>query len=71
MPGRTGSAIKPDVAIQLAKDYNNIVGIKEASGNIHNVEYLIKNRPDGFHVYSGDDGIAMLCNFSTYFYWSV
>lgn len=62
VPGRTGSAIKPDVAIQLAKDYNNIVGIKEASGNIHNVEYLIKNRPDGFHVYSGDDGIAMLCN---------
>ncbi len=62
VPGRTGSAIKPDVAIQLAKDFSNIVGIKEASGNIHNIEYLIKNRPEGFHVYSGDDGISMLCN---------
>ncbi|MCQ2203214.1 MAG: 4-hydroxy-tetrahydrodipicolinate synthase [Bacteroidales bacterium] len=62
VPGRTGSAIKPDVAIQLAKDYSNIVGIKEASGNIQNVGYLIQHRPEGFHVYSGDDGISMLCN---------
>lgn len=62
VPGRTGSSIKPEVAIQLAKDFGNIVGIKEASGNLHNVEYLLKNRPAGFHVYSGDDGISMLCN---------
>lgn len=62
VPGRTGSAIKPEVAIQLAKDYNNIVGIKEASGNLANVSFLLQNRPEGFHVYSGDDGISMLCN---------
>ncbi len=62
VPGRTGSAIKPDVAIQLAADHKNIVGIKEASGNLHNIEYLLKHRQEGFRVYSGDDGIAMMCN---------
>lgn len=62
VPGRTGSAIKPEVAIKLANDHKNIVGIKEASGNIANIGYLIQNRPEGFHVYSGDDGISMLCN---------
>lgn len=62
VPGRTGSSIKPDVAIKLAKDHKNIVGIKEASGNIANISYLIQHRPEGFHVYSGDDSISMLCN---------
>lgn len=62
VPGRTGSAIKPDVVLRLARDYDNIVGIKEASGNVMNVAELISGRPDGFKVYSGDDNISMLCN---------
>ena len=62
VPGRTGSAIKPDVALKLASDFKNIVGIKEASGNVMNVAELIEHRPDGFRVYSGDDNISMLCN---------
>lgn len=62
VPGRTGSAIKPDVAIKLANDFDNIVGIKEASGNISAVAELIAKRPDGFRVYSGDDNLSMLCN---------
>lgn len=62
VPGRTGSAIKADVAIRLANDFENIVGIKEASGNISAVAELISKRPDGFRVYSGDDNLSMLCN---------
>lgn len=62
VPGRTGSAIKPDVAVKLACDFENIVGIKEASGNINATAELIATRPDGFKVYSGDDNLSMLCN---------
>lgn len=62
VPGRTGSAIKPEVALRLAREFDNIVGIKEATGNVMNVAELIDGRPDGFKVYSGDDNISMLCN---------
>lgn len=62
VPGRTGSAIKPEVALKLARDYENIVGIKEATGNLMNIATLIAGRPDGFKVYSGDDNISMLSN---------
>lgn len=62
VPGRTGSAIKPEVALQLARDFENIVGIKEATGNLMNIATLIAGRPDGFKVYSGDDNISMLSN---------
>ncbi len=62
VPGRTGSAIKPDVAIRLANDFENIVGIKEASGSIANIAELLANRPADFRVYSGDDNLSMLCN---------
>lgn len=62
VPGRTGSAIKPEVALKLARDYENIVGIKEATGNLMNIATLIAGRPEGFKVYSGDDNISMLSN---------
>lgn len=62
VPGRTGSAIKPDVALRLAHDFKNIVGIKEATGNFMNMAQLIDGRPEGFKVYSGDDNISMLSN---------
>jgi len=62
VPGRTGSAIKPEVALKLAHDYENIVGIKEATGNLMNIATLIAGRPEGFKVYSGDDNISMLSN---------
>lgn len=62
VPGRTGSAIKPDVALRLAHDFDNIVGIKEATGNLMNIATLIDGRPDGFKIYSGDDNISMLSN---------
>lgn len=62
VPGRTGSAIKADVVVRLANDFNNIVGIKEASGSLANMSQLLATRPEGFLVYSGDDNISMLCN---------
>lgn len=62
VPGRTGSAIKPEVALKLARDFENIVGIKEATGNLMNIATLIAGRPEGFKVYSGDDNISMLSN---------
>lgn len=62
VPGRTGSNIPYDLAIQLAKDHKNIVAIKEAGGNIEVFVNLIANRPEGFKVYSGDDFLSTAAN---------
>lgn len=62
VPGRTGSAIKPTTVFRLANDFENIVGIKEASGNIGVIETLVEGRKKGFKIYSGDDGTSMISN---------
>lgn len=62
VPGRTGSKISVDNAIKLAKSYQNIAGIKEASGDLALFTELIAQRPDGFLVYSGDDFLAASAN---------
>ncbi len=62
VPGRTGSVIPVDVTMRLAREFENVVGIKEASGNINNLATLIQQRPKGFKVYSGDDNLAMMGN---------
>ncbi len=59
VPGRTSSNIAPETAIRLAKEFDNIVAIKEAAGDIVQAMELIKNKPEGFHVISGDDMIAL------------
>lgn len=59
VPGRTGVNMLPDTTLRLAADFKNIVGIKEASGNIEQIEYILENRPQGFKVFSGDDGITL------------
>lgn len=59
VPGRTGVNMLPDTALRLATDCKNIVGIKEASGNIEQIEYILRHRPEGFKVFSGDDGITL------------
>ncbi|HSC52399.1 MAG TPA: 4-hydroxy-tetrahydrodipicolinate synthase [Phnomibacter sp.] len=60
VPGRTSSNISADTAIRLAKDFpGKIIGIKEASGNMVQAMHLIKNRPDGFALISGDDHITL------------
>lgn len=59
VPGRTSSNILPETAIRLANDFDNIVAIKEAAGDIVQAMELIKNKPEGFHIISGDDMIAL------------
>jgi len=55
VPGRTASNIQWQTTIKLAKEFKNIIGIKEASGNISQFTYLLKNKPKEFFVSSGDD----------------
>ena len=59
VPGRTGVNMLPETTLRLAADCKNIVGIKEASGNIEQIEYILRHRPEEFKVFSGDDGITL------------
>lgn len=59
VPSRTGSNMLPSTTIRLANDFDNIVAIKEACGDMVQVQELIKNKPKGFHVISGDDITAL------------
>ena len=58
VPGRTGVNMTAETTLRLANDFENIVAIKEASGNIAQMDEIIKNKPEGFDVVSGDDGIT-------------
>ncbi|MBT8322456.1 MAG: 4-hydroxy-tetrahydrodipicolinate synthase [Eudoraea sp.] len=58
VPGRTGSNVLPETVIRLARDCKNIVGVKEASGELAQIQEVISGRPDGFLVISGDDATA-------------
>ena len=59
VPGRTGSNILPSTVLRLANDFKNVVGIKEAAGDIVQAMQLLKNKPSDFLVISGDDMIAL------------
>jgi 4-hydroxy-tetrahydrodipicolinate synthase len=58
VPGRTGVNMTAETTLRLARDFENVVAIKEASGNITQMDDIIKNKPDHFDVISGDDGIT-------------
>lgn len=58
VPGRTGVNMSAETTLRLAHDFDNIVAIKEASGNITQMDDIIKNKPRNFDVISGDDGIT-------------
>lgn len=58
VPGRTGVNLTAETTLRLANDCDNIVAIKEASGKLDQIEQICKNRPEGFDVLSGDDGIT-------------
>ncbi|MDE7081576.1 MAG: 4-hydroxy-tetrahydrodipicolinate synthase [Muribaculaceae bacterium] len=58
VPGRTGVNMTADTCLRLARDFSNIIGVKEASGNFVQIEEIIKNKPEHFEVISGDDGIT-------------
>lgn len=59
VPGRTSSNMAPSTVIRLANDFDNIVAIKEAAGDIVQAMQLIQQKPDGFLVISGDDMITL------------
>ena len=58
VPGRTGVNMKAETTVRLANDCPNIVAIKEASGNLEQVDEIIKKKPSRFDVISGDDALT-------------
>lgn len=58
VPGRTGVNMTAETTLRVARDFKNVIAVKEASGNITQMDDIIKNKPDTFDVISGDDGIT-------------
>ncbi len=59
VPGRTSSNITATTTLRLAHDHPNIIGIKEASGNLEQCMDIVKDKPDGFLVISGEDALTL------------
>src|SRR5690606_37791958 len=59
VPGRTSSNMLPSTVLRLAREFKNIVAIKEAAGDIVQAMRLIQDKPEGFLVISGDDMITL------------
>jgi len=59
VPGRTSSNISAETTLRLAHDVENIVAVKEASGNLSQIMEILRGRPEGFRVISGDDALTL------------
>lgn len=59
VPSRTSVNMKPEITLQLANEFDNIIGIKEASGSIEQIMDIIRNKPKDFLVISGDDLLTL------------
>jgi 4-hydroxy-tetrahydrodipicolinate synthase len=59
VPGRTSSNIAAATQLRLARDFENIVATKEASGNLSQIMEILRTRPEGFRVLSGDDAVTL------------
>jgi len=59
VPSRTSVNMKPEITLQLASEFDNIIGIKEASGNMEQIMDIIRNKPKDFLVISGDDMLTL------------
>lgn len=59
VPGRTSSNIAAETTLRLARDVENIAGVKEASGNLSQIMEILRSRPEGFRVISGDDSLTL------------
>ena len=59
VPGRTSRNIVPNTILRLANEFESIIGVKEAGGDINQYLELIKNKPDDFLIISGDDDLAL------------
>lgn len=58
VPGRTGVNMTAETTLRVARDFKNVIAVKEASGDITQMDDIIKNKPHTFDVISGDDGIT-------------
>lgn len=59
VPGRTSSNMLPETTLRLAKDFDNVVAVKEAGNNVHQYLELLRTKPKDFLVLSGDDDLAL------------
>ena len=59
VPGRTASNIAATTTLALAREVENIVGVKEASGDLAQIMAILRDRPAGFRVLSGDDAVTL------------
>jgi 4-hydroxy-tetrahydrodipicolinate synthase len=59
VPGRTSRNVEPETTLRLAKDFKNVIAVKEAGNNMSQYLELIKNKPDNFLIISGDDDLAL------------
>ena len=59
VPGRTSKNMEPDTTLRLAKDFNNIIAVKEAGNKTSQYLQLLKNKPEDFLIISGDDDLAL------------
>lgn len=59
VPGRTSSNISAETTLRLARDVENIVAVKEASGNLSQIMEILRSRPESFRVISGDDALTL------------
>ncbi|MCL4116218.1 UNVERIFIED_CONTAM: hypothetical protein GTU68_054105 [Idotea baltica] len=59
VPGRTSKNMSPETTLRLAKDFENIIAVKEAGNDVHQYLHLLKNKPEDFLVISGDDDLAL------------
>ncbi|MDR2389786.1 MAG: 4-hydroxy-tetrahydrodipicolinate synthase [Tannerellaceae bacterium] len=58
VPGRTGVNMTAETTLRIAREFKNVIAVKEASGNFSQIDDIIKNKPANFHVISGDDAIT-------------
>lgn len=61
IPGRTGVNMLPDTLLELARAHENIVGVKESSGDLKQIGTLLQRRPPSFKVWAGDDHLFLPC----------
>ncbi len=59
VPGRTSSNIEARTVLRIAKEIPSVVGVKEASGNLSQIMEILRSKPHGFGVWSGDDAITL------------
>jgi 4-hydroxy-tetrahydrodipicolinate synthase len=61
IPGRTAANMLPETLLELARRHRNIAGVKESSGDLKQIGMILRDRAEGFIVWSGDDHLFLPC----------